>query len=122
MPYEFLLHSLHPDAPFHLFHDGSVPYQHLDQPKDQVIPELEPMEEQVPEPIPKRDIPLEQISVSSSEPSSEELYTTSISRPTSMGQSSSTSARTPPKIVEIFSDDNSLCLGAEDVAFGSFLC
>ncbi|QHO52113.1 uncharacterized protein DS421_2g36770 [Arachis hypogaea] len=30
MPYEFLLQWLHPDAPFHPFHDGPVPHQHPD--------------------------------------------------------------------------------------------
>ncbi|KAL4328995.1 hypothetical protein AHAS_Ahas13G0255800 [Arachis hypogaea] len=96
MPYEFLLYLLHPDAPFHPFHDGLVPYQHPDQ--------LE--EEHVPEPIPEWDIPVEKISVSLSELSFEELHTTSISGLMSVGQSSSTSAKTPPEeysdVIEIF--------------------
>nr|XP_025685082.1 uncharacterized protein LOC112785875 [Arachis hypogaea] len=81
MPYEFPLQWLHPDAPFHLFHDGPVPHQHPDQPADQADPEPEPMEEHFPEPVPEEDIPVEQISVSSSEPSSEEPLTASISGP-----------------------------------------
>ncbi|KAL4321934.1 hypothetical protein AHAS_Ahas14G0160100 [Arachis hypogaea] len=70
MPYEFSLHWLHLNASFHPFHDGPIPHQHHDQPEDQVVPEPEPMEEHVPEPIPEWDIGIEQISVSSSEPSS----------------------------------------------------
>ncbi|KAL4337122.1 hypothetical protein AHAS_Ahas12G0078600 [Arachis hypogaea] len=106
MPYEFLLHWLHPDASFHPFHDRPVPHQHPYQPEDQLVLETEPMEEHVPKPIPKWDIPVEKISVSSSEPSSEELHTTSTSGPTSMGQNSSTSAKTPPEIIEISNDED----------------
>ncbi|KAL4329125.1 hypothetical protein AHAS_Ahas13G0268800 [Arachis hypogaea] len=105
MPYEFPLHWLHPDAPFHPFHDGPVS-QHPDQPEEQVDPEPEPMEEHLPEPIPEEVILIEQILVSLSEPSSEELHTTSISGPTSVGQTSSTSARAPPEIVEISDDED----------------
>ncbi|KAL4356438.1 hypothetical protein AHAS_Ahas09G0086700 [Arachis hypogaea] len=76
MHYEFLLHWLHVDASFHPFHDG---------------PE---------------DIPVEQISVSSFEPSSKEPHTTSISGSTSVGQISSTSSRALPKIVEISDDED----------------
>ncbi|KAL4275997.1 hypothetical protein AHAS_Ahas20G0163100 [Arachis hypogaea] len=75
-----------PDTSFHPFHDGPVPHQHPDQPEDQVAPKLEPMEEHVLESIPELDIPIEHISVSSSEFSSEELHTTSISGPTSVGR------------------------------------
>ncbi|RYQ84783.1 hypothetical protein Ahy_B10g104262 isoform A [Arachis hypogaea] len=85
MSYEFSLQWLHPDAPFHPFHDGPVPHQHSDQPADQADPEPEPMEEHFPEPVPEEDIPVEQISVSSSEPSSEEPLTASISGPASAG-------------------------------------
>ncbi|KAL4316020.1 hypothetical protein AHAS_Ahas15G0243300 [Arachis hypogaea] len=59
MPFEFLLQWLHPDAPFHPFHEEPVPYQHPDQPADQVDPEPEPMEEHIPEPIPEEDILVE---------------------------------------------------------------
>ncbi|KAL4357107.1 hypothetical protein AHAS_Ahas09G0153600 [Arachis hypogaea] len=76
MPYEFPLQWLHPDAPFHPFHDG---------------PE---------------DIPVEQISVSSSEPSSEEPLTASISGPVNAGQTSSTSASASPEIIEISNDED----------------
>ncbi|RYR47050.1 hypothetical protein Ahy_A07g032959 [Arachis hypogaea] len=58
------------------------------------------------QPIPKEDIPAEQISLSSSEPSSEEPLTASISGPTSVGQTTSMSARTPPEIIEIFCDED----------------
>ncbi|KAL4390443.1 hypothetical protein AHAS_Ahas03G0145600 [Arachis hypogaea] len=75
MPYEFLLHWLHPDALFT-------------------------------EPIPEKDNPVEQISVSSSEPSSEEPLTASISEPTSVGQTSSTSARAFPETIEISNDED----------------
>ncbi|KAL4300391.1 hypothetical protein AHAS_Ahas17G0196200 [Arachis hypogaea] len=95
---------LYPDAPFYQFHDEPIPHQHPDQPKDQVDPEPEPMDEHISEPIPKEDIPVEQVLVSSFKPSSEEPLTTSISGPASVGQISSTSARVPPEIVEI-SDD-----------------
>ncbi|QHN86302.1 uncharacterized protein DS421_16g544970 [Arachis hypogaea] len=88
----------------HSMMDIYIPHQHPDQPEAQVVPESEPMEKHVPKPIPEWDIPVEQISLSSSKPSSENLHTTSISGPTSMGQSTSTSARTLPKIIEI-SDD-----------------
>ncbi|KAL4306608.1 hypothetical protein AHAS_Ahas16G0195300 [Arachis hypogaea] len=64
------------------------------------------MEEHVSKPIPEWDIPVEQILVSSSDPSSEDLHTTSINRLTSVDQSSSTSARTPPEIIEIFDDED----------------
>ncbi|XP_057740449.1 uncharacterized protein LOC130957616 [Arachis stenosperma] len=58
MPYEFPLQWLHPDAPFHPFHDGPVPHQHPDQPAYQADPEPEPMEEHFPEPVPEaRRIP-----------------------------------------------------------------
>ena len=137
MPYEFPLQWLHPDAPFHPFHDGPVPHQHPDQPADQADPEPEPMEEHFPEPVPEEDIPVEQISVSSSEPSSEEPLTASISGPASAGQTSSTSASAPPEIIEISddededpeecsdvvvisSDDDSWVLGAAVVPFDSF--
>ncbi|QHN93873.1 uncharacterized protein DS421_17g596390 [Arachis hypogaea] len=106
MPYEFPLQWLHPDAPFHPFHDGPVPHQHPDQPADQADPEPEPMEEHFPEPVPEEDIPMEQISVSSSEPSSEEPLTASISGPASAGQTSSTSASAPPEIIEISDDED----------------
>ncbi|KAL4365361.1 hypothetical protein AHAS_Ahas07G0098400 [Arachis hypogaea] len=76
MPYEFPLQWLHPDAPFHPFCDG-----------------LE-------------DIPVEQISVSSSEPSFEEPLTTSISGPESASQTSSTSASALPEIIEISDDED----------------
>ncbi|KAL4321935.1 hypothetical protein AHAS_Ahas14G0160200 [Arachis hypogaea] len=105
MTYEFPLHWLHPDALFHPFHDVPIPHQHPNQPKDHVVPKSEPMEEHVPEFIPEWDISVVQISVSSSEPSSEELHTTSINRPTSVGQSSSTSVRTPLEIIEISDDE-----------------
>ncbi|KAL4365643.1 hypothetical protein AHAS_Ahas07G0126600 [Arachis hypogaea] len=105
MPYEFQLQWLHPNAPFHPFHDGSVPHQHSDQPADQEDLEPEPMEEHIPEPVPEEDILVEQISVSSSETSSEELLSASISGPASTGQTSSMSASAPFKIIEI-SDDN----------------
>ncbi|KAL4371248.1 hypothetical protein AHAS_Ahas06G0146800 [Arachis hypogaea] len=72
MPYKFPLHWLHPDAPFHPFHDGTMPHQHPDQLADQVDPEPEPMEEHIPEPVPEEDIPIEHISVSLTEPSFEE--------------------------------------------------
>ncbi|KAL4343925.1 hypothetical protein AHAS_Ahas11G0127100 [Arachis hypogaea] len=72
MPYEFSLQWLHPDAPFHPFHDGPVPHQHRGQFADQVDPESEPMEKHIPKPVPEEDILVEQISVSLSEPSSEE--------------------------------------------------
>ncbi|KAL4395947.1 hypothetical protein AHAS_Ahas01G0042800 [Arachis hypogaea] len=49
---------------------------------------------------------MEQISVSSSEPSSEEPFTASISGPASAGQTSRTSASTPPEIIEISDDDD----------------
>ncbi|KAL4371797.1 hypothetical protein AHAS_Ahas06G0201700 [Arachis hypogaea] len=93
MPYEFLLHWLHPDALLHPFHDGLVPHQYPDQPTDQVDPEFESMEEHIPEPIPEENIPVEHISTSSSELSSEEPLTASIRGLTSIGQTSSTSAR-----------------------------
>ncbi|KAL4371624.1 hypothetical protein AHAS_Ahas06G0184400 [Arachis hypogaea] len=76
MPYEFPLQWLHPDAPFHPFHDGP------------------------------KDIPVEQFLVSLSEPSSEELLTASISGPSRAGQTSSTSASAPPEIIEIFDDED----------------
>ncbi|KAL4329312.1 hypothetical protein AHAS_Ahas13G0287500 [Arachis hypogaea] len=76
MPCEFPLHWLHPDTPFHPFHDR---------------PE---------------DIPIEQISVSSSELSSEEPLTASISGPMSVGQTCSTRARAPPETIEIFDDED----------------
>ncbi|QHN82739.1 uncharacterized protein DS421_20g698410 [Arachis hypogaea] len=60
----------------------------------------------IPEPVPEEDIPVEQISVSSSESSSEEPLTASISGPTSAGQTSSTSASAPPEIIEIFDDED----------------
>ncbi|KAL4381796.1 uncharacterized protein DS421_4g126330 [Arachis hypogaea] len=108
MPYEFPLQWLHPDAPFHPFHDGPVPHQHPDQPADQADPEPEPepMEEHFPKPVPEEDIPVEQISVSSSEPSSEEPFTASISGPASAGQTSSTSASAPSEIIEISDDED----------------
>ncbi|KAL4381170.1 hypothetical protein AHAS_Ahas04G0106700 [Arachis hypogaea] len=84
MLYEFPLHWLHPDVPFHPFHDGPVSHQHPDQLEDQVVPKPEPMEEYVPEPIPEWNILVEQISMSSSEPFSKELHTTSVSRLTSV--------------------------------------
>ncbi|KAL4356772.1 hypothetical protein AHAS_Ahas09G0120100 [Arachis hypogaea] len=97
------------------------------------------MEDHILEPILEEDIPIEQISVSSSELSSEESLTASISGPISVDQTSSMSASSPPEIIKISddededpeecsdlivisSDDNSLCLGAEVVPFGSFLC
>ncbi|KAL4381171.1 hypothetical protein AHAS_Ahas04G0106800 [Arachis hypogaea] len=76
MTYEFPLYWLHFDAPFYSFHDG--PW----------------------------DILVEQISVSSSEPSSKELHTISIGGSTSVDQSSSTSATTPVKIIEISDDED----------------
>ncbi|QHN92969.1 uncharacterized protein DS421_17g588620 [Arachis hypogaea] len=80
MPYEFPLQWLHPDAPFNPFHDGP--------------------------PVLEEDIPVEQISVSSSEPSSEEPLTAFISGPASAGQTSSTSASAPPEIKEISDDED----------------
>ncbi|KAL4396740.1 hypothetical protein AHAS_Ahas01G0122100 [Arachis hypogaea] len=97
---------LHPNAPFHPFHDELVPHQHPDQPADQVDPQPEPMEKHIPEPVPEEHIPVEQILVSSSEPSYEEPLSASISRPTSVGQTSSTSASAPPEIIEIFDDED----------------
>ncbi|KAL4275998.1 hypothetical protein AHAS_Ahas20G0163200 [Arachis hypogaea] len=81
-----------------------VPHQHPNQPEDQVVPV--PVEEHVPEPIPEWHISIEHNSVYSCEPSSEELHTTSITGPTSVGQSSSTSVRTTPDIIEISDDDD----------------
>ncbi|KAL4381299.1 hypothetical protein AHAS_Ahas04G0119600 [Arachis hypogaea] len=64
------------------------------------------MEEHIPEPILEEDILVEQILVSSPEPSPVETHTTSISGPTSFGKTSSTSARAPPEIVDISDDEN----------------
>ncbi|KAL4390076.1 hypothetical protein AHAS_Ahas03G0108900 [Arachis hypogaea] len=83
-----------------------IPHQHPDQTEDQVDLEPEPIEEHIPEPIPEEDIPVEQISVSPSKPSSKELLTTSISGPTSIGQTSSMSAEAPLEIVEISDDED----------------
>ncbi|KAL4287268.1 hypothetical protein AHAS_Ahas19G0169200 [Arachis hypogaea] len=59
------------------------------------------MEEHIPESVPEEDILVEQISVSSSEPSFEEPLTASISGLAGAGQTSSTSASAPPEIIEI---------------------
>ncbi|KAL4287027.1 hypothetical protein AHAS_Ahas19G0145100 [Arachis hypogaea] len=64
------------------------------------------MEEHILEPIPKEDNLVEHISVKSSEPSSEEPLSASISGPASAGQTSSTSASAPPEIIEIFYDED----------------
>ncbi|KAL4328144.1 hypothetical protein AHAS_Ahas13G0170700 [Arachis hypogaea] len=77
---------------------------HPDQPTDQVDPET--MEEDIPGPIPEEDIPIEHILVSSSEPSSKEPLTASISGPMSVGQTCSTSARAPPETIEISDDED----------------
>ncbi|KAL4344926.1 hypothetical protein AHAS_Ahas11G0227200 [Arachis hypogaea] len=56
MPYEFPLLWLHLDAPFHPFYDRHVPHQYPNKPEDQVVPQPEPLEEHVPEPILEWDI------------------------------------------------------------------
>ncbi|KAL4315211.1 hypothetical protein AHAS_Ahas15G0162400 [Arachis hypogaea] len=95
-----------PGCSIHPFHDGPVPHQHPDQPADQADPEPESMEELFPKPVPEDDIPVEQISVSSSKPSSEEPLTASINGPASAGQTCSTSASVPPEIIEISDDED----------------
>ncbi|KAL4356462.1 hypothetical protein AHAS_Ahas09G0089100 [Arachis hypogaea] len=120
MPYEFSLQWIHPDAPFHPFHDGPMPNQYPDQPADQVDPEPEPIEEHIPEPVPEEDIPVEQISVSSFEPSLEEPLSASISGLTSDDQTSSTSASAPPEIIKISDDEDEDPEECSDVIVISF--
>ncbi|KAL4356807.1 hypothetical protein AHAS_Ahas09G0123600 [Arachis hypogaea] len=72
----------------------------------QADPETELMEEHILESVPEEDIPIEQISVSSSKPSSEESLTASINGLASAGQTSSMSASAPPEIMEISNEED----------------
>ncbi|KAL4287267.1 hypothetical protein AHAS_Ahas19G0169100 [Arachis hypogaea] len=64
------------------------------------------MEEHILESVPEEDIPVEKISVSSSEPSFEEPLTASFSGLAGAGQTSSTSASALPEIIEISNNED----------------